>query len=185
MTKEIVVTAPSRGGDTLNPSANGQSKWRIKLILLSWAAALGVDFLWHGGFLAEIYTHPHPALLDSMQLFIRIPFGYLSLFLQAVILYWFASSLRINKWNEGLKFGLTLGGIMGISSVLAQFSILTLELNLLILWGIGQILGFGVMGLVIGSGNSTDSLRSLTSKVAAFVILSLVLGILLQNMLVS
>ncbi|MFW9850935.1 MAG: hypothetical protein ACFFF4_17545 [Candidatus Thorarchaeota archaeon] len=166
-------------------TAEEKSKWRWKLIILSWFAALGVDFIWHGGVLAEIYSHPHPAILDSMQLFIRIPFGYLSFFLQAVFLYWFASYLQLHNWKDGLKFGFIAGCVMGIASVLGQYSVLTVELFVLILWGIGQLLGFLIMGAVFGAGKSVDSLRNLTKKVAAFVAVMLILGIILQNMLIQ
>jgi len=44
--------------------------------LVAWFAALGVDFLAHGGLLARLYAEPEPFLLPPRELFARIPLGY-------------------------------------------------------------------------------------------------------------
>ena len=61
-------------------------KWRVGLIFISWLSMLGFDFLLHAGILAKIYTKPSPFLLVAEQAFIRIPLGYLSFLVFAVIL---------------------------------------------------------------------------------------------------
>ncbi len=50
--------------DTPGPIAAGSSSMRVKLILIAWIAAISFDFIWHGGILADVYTHSNPALLD-------------------------------------------------------------------------------------------------------------------------
>lgn len=166
---------------TPHPIEKGQSIWRVKLILITWIAAIGFDFLWHGGILAEIYTHPNPALLDLEQAFIRIPFGYGALLLQVVLVYWLFSLVGVNEWKKGLRVGFIFGSLMGITSILGQYSILTLELELLILWGIGQVIELCTMGAVLGAGISVASLKSLATKVTALVAIAMLFAIVLQS----
>jgi hypothetical protein len=144
-------------------------------------AALGLDFLWHGGLLAEIYIQPNPALLDPLQAFTRIPFGYGALLLQVVLFYWFFSLTGVYEWQKGLKTGFIFGSLMGIASILGQYSILTLELGLLILWGMGQVIEVTAMGAVLGAGISVTSLRSLGKKVTALVVIAVLFAIIMQS----
>ena len=60
-------------------------KWRVELILISWLAVLGFDFLLHAGLLARVYARESPALLSAEHAFYRIPFGYLSYLILVVL----------------------------------------------------------------------------------------------------
>ncbi|MFX1560550.1 MAG: hypothetical protein ACFFBL_08170 [Promethearchaeota archaeon] len=182
--REVRDQYSSNGLDVMGtpgPIDTGQSTW--KLILIAWTATLGIDFLWHGGILADIYSHPNPAIIEPEQAFIRIPLGYGSLLIQVVFVYWFFSYIGVNGWRKGLRFGFMFGGLMGAASVLGQYSILTLELGLLILWGIAQVFEYGVMGAVLGAGSSVASLKSVVKKVIALVIMALFFGVVVQSII--
>jgi hypothetical protein len=73
------------------------------------------------------------------------------------------------------------GSLMGIASVLGQYSILTLGLEVLIPWGIGQVFGFSIMGAVLGAGISVDSFRNLATRVTAFLVIAVLFAIVLQS----
>jgi hypothetical protein len=165
--------------DTTDPIENGPSRW--KLILIAWIATLSIDFLWHGGILSDIYRNPNPAIIEPEQAFIRIPLGYGSLLIQVVFVYWFFSFIEVNGWRKGLRFGFMVGGLMGAASVLGQYSILALDLELLIMWGIAQVFEYGSMGAVLGAGSSIVSLKSIAKKVIALVIMAVLFGIVLQS----
>ena len=167
--------------DTPRPIVKGLSSMRVKLILITWMATIGFDFMWHGGLLADVYTHSHPALLDPELAFIRIPYGYGALLVQVVFVYWLFSLIKIDDWHKGIQMGFMFGGIMGIASLLGQFSILALELEILILWGIGQVIEFGTMGVVIGSGINSESLKKLAVRVAVLVVIAFFFTIVLQS----
>lgn len=162
-------------------TVRGHSRWSAKLILITWIGTLGFDFLWHGGFLAEIYKPPNPALLDLEEAFARIPLGYGSLLIQVVLVYWLFSMVGVENWQKGLRLGLMFGSLMGIASILGQYSILTLELGILILWSIGQVFEFGAMGTILGAGISSTSFKSMATRITVFVILAIVFGIILQS----
>jgi hypothetical protein len=179
--QDQIISQQSHVMDIPSPIVKGLSSLRVKLILITWAATLGLDFIWHGGILAEIYTRPNPALLDPEQAFIRIPYGYGALLLQVVLIYWLFSLLKVNEWRKGIQMGFMFGGMMGIASILGQFSILALELEILILWGVGQVIEFGALGAVIGAGISATSLKKLAAKVAVLVVIAFLFTIIMQS----
>lgn len=97
------------------------------------------------------------------------------------LFYWFFSLLGVDDWQKGLRTAFIGGSLVGIASVLGQYSILRIELELLILWGMGQVVGFAAVGAVLGAGISVASLRSLAKRVTVFVIIAVLSAIVLQS----
>ncbi len=77
--------------------------------------------------------------------------------------------------------GLMFGGAMGIASILGQFSILALDLKILILWGLGQVVEYSAMGAVIGAGIKSVSLKKLAARVVVLVVIAFFFTIVLQS----
>ena len=155
--------------------------WKVGLILISWIAFLGFDFLLHAGLLAKMYSRTNPALLNAELAFYRIPFGYLSFLVFVVVVYWIFSRIGINEWKKGFWFGIKFGALLGMASTLGFYSILTVDLDMLIGWGLGQTIEFGIVGAIIGGANSGISLKKLLIGVATFVVIAVILTIILQN----
>lgn len=156
-------------------------KWKISLILISWFAFLGLDFLFHAGLLATLYIQPNPAILDANQAFLRIPIGYLSFLLSVIVFYWLFLFTGINEWKNGLLFGLKFGVLISLASTLAQYSILIIDLVMLIGWGVTQIMEFTLIGGIIGAAHSGISLKKIFAWVLISVIFALILVIILQS----
>ncbi|MFC1915917.1 hypothetical protein ACFLW4_04405 [Chloroflexota bacterium] len=89
--------------------------------------------------------------------------------------------LDIVGWRAGLVFGLKIGAIIWGALVLGLLSISTASVSLLAGWFLGQTVEIGIAGMVMGSGLSTNRLRSLLVKVVIFFVVMVVLAILLQN----
>jgi len=81
---------------------------------------------------------------------------------------------------EGSVFGLKLGGLMGGGGALGLVSISTAEYSLLCGWFIGQTIGLGIAGAVVGSALGGISLKRLSVMVSVFVIFSLIITVVLQ-----
>lgn len=137
--------------DDKNEIIDKTRKWRVGVILISWMAFIGFDFLWHAGILAAIWTRPNPALLDAEQLFLRIPFGYLAFLVFVVIMYWFSLNIGINDWKNGMLFGVKFGVLLGVANTLGQYSILTVDPIMLIGWAMGYTIEFSIIGGIIGA----------------------------------
>lgn len=155
-------------------------KWRIGLIFISWLYMIGFDFFLHAGLLARLYTRPSPFLLSADQAFIRIPLGYLSFLVMAVILIWFMETRNVIGWKSGFLFGLKFGALIWIASMLGLYSISTASLYLLLGWGAGQALELGIAGIIIGSALAGKRLSKLILWAAVFVIIMLIITIVLQ-----
>lgn len=154
--------------------------WSVGIILIAWFAFIGIDLFWHAGILAAMYTRPNPALLDAWQLFIRIPFGYLSFLVFVMLIYWLFLYMGINDWSNGMLLGMKFGVILGLASTLGQYSILTVDPVMLIGWGLGQMVEFSMIGGIIGAANSGVSLKRLFVLVIILVFILVMLTIILQ-----
>ena len=157
-------------------------KWRIGLILICWLSMLGFDFFLHAGLLARLYVQPSSFLLPAGEAFLRIPFGYLSFLILAIVLVWIMERLNINKWQKGFWFGLKLGALLGASSTFGLYSISTIEMDLLLGWWIGQTLELGIAGMVAGAGIFGKSLKALLKWVILFVVIMIIITIILQSL---
>lgn len=154
----------------------------VLITLLSWLSMLGFDFFLNAGLLARLYLEPGPFLLPPAEAFRRIPIGYLSFLLTAVLLVWLMSRLGTKGWRGGFGFGLKLGGLASGSTVIALLSITTASIGLLAGWFIGMTLQVAVAGAVAGSGLAGQSLRRLFLKVIAVVLSLAVATIALQTL---
>ncbi|MHB1134535.1 MAG: hypothetical protein ACYC4L_19350 [Chloroflexota bacterium] len=152
------------------------------LIALSWLAMLGFDFFLHAGLLAGLYLAPSPFLLPPLEAFRRIPLGYLSFLLLAILLVWLMVRLRLSGWRAGLIFGLQLGALTWGALVLGLLSIATADAPLLAGWLAGQTLELGLAGAVAGSGLAGTSFRRLLLLVLGFVFTAIVATVTLQTL---
>ncbi len=152
-----------------------------KIGLLALLSVIGFDLFLHAGVLANWYARPSPFLLPSEEAFRLIPLGYLSFLLLIVFLLWLMARLDIVGWRAGLVFGLKIGALIWGALILGLLSISTASVSLLVGWFLGQTVELGIAGMVLGSGLSTNRLRSLLVKVIVFFIVMVTLAILLQN----
>ena len=157
-------------------------KWRVELILISWLAVLGFDFLLHAGLLARVYARESPALLSAEHAFYRIPFGYLSYLILVVLIFWVLSRFGVNDWKKGLWTGIKLGALIEAAFAVGMYSITKIDLDMLLGWGLGQIIVFGIAGGLIGAAYSGTSLKKLMVMTAIFVAVMVVLIIVLQSL---
>lgn len=153
----------------------------IAVGFLSWLTMLGIDFLIHGGLLANLYAQTSPFLLPPLEAFRKIPIGYLSFLFLAVLLLWLMLRSGIAGWRGGLVFGLKLGLLTWGALLLGLVSISSAPLNLMIGWWLGQSFELGIAGAVAGYGLAAERLRNLALGVIGLVIVSVVITVILQN----
>ena len=151
------------------------------LVVVAWLAMLGFDFLLHGGLLARFYVADSPFLLEPMEALRRVPLGYLSFLLVAVLLYWLMTALGTRGGKDGLVVGLKAGALLWGSSALGLWSITTADPALLAGWGVGQAVEIGVAGAVLGLGLAGASLKRLFGWVLLGVFAAVVVTVILQS----
>lgn len=160
-----------------------QSKGRIvALTLIAWLSMLGVDFLVHGGLLADLYSQPSPFLVSPATAFALIPVGYLSFLLLAVLLVWLLLRLQLAGWRAGALFGLEVGGLIWGAFVLGLLSISTASVPLLLGWFVGQTAELAIAGAVVGSGLAGMRVWRLSWVVVGLVVVCILATIILQSL---
>lgn len=152
----------------------------LVLIGIAWLAMIGCDFFLHGGLLARWYVTPAPFLLPPATAFARIPVGYLSFALLAVLVLWVLRRANVSGWRQGGIVGLWIGSLVWGSFCLGLYSISTAPSGLLVGWFVGQSVEVGIAGGVLGAGLSGHALGRLFLVVLAFTVAAFVATIALQ-----
>lgn len=153
----------------------------VAAALLAWLAMLGVDFLVHGGILAGLYQQASPFLLPPAEAFRRIPLGYASFLLAAVLIVWLLAATETRGAWPGLAVGLVAGGLVWGSLALGLASITTARWELLAGWWVGQTVELGAAGAVAGRALHGASLGRLILEVVGLVLLLFVVTVVLQT----
>jgi hypothetical protein len=151
------------------------------IVFLSWIAMIAFDFLLHGGLLASFYIGDSPFLLPPLIAFQRIPIGYASFFLTALLINWLMDRFELTSWQQAFTFGGKLAILMWGALLLGLYSISTIEPSLAIAWLFGQSFQMAIGATVIFLGKNSESLKRLTSWVIGFLLIAFVATILLQN----
>ncbi len=158
------------------------SQRQVQALLLAWMAMLAWDFFLHGGLLARFYVTESPFLLDPLQAFQRIPLGYASFFLTGFLLLWLMPRFSLARPSAAFTFGLNVGGAVWGIYVLALLSISTIDLYLALAWLVGQTIEVAIAALVLYTGLEAPSLRRTSLFVFLFLLLSLIVTIMIQNL---
>ena len=155
--------------------------FNFKIILLSWLGFIGFDLFLHAGLLAMLYHEDNPAILPPLDAFYRIPFGYFAFFLYCVFLYWLIIKAKLSDRIAIIRFSVIVGVFLGISSTLAQFSILQVNELLLIGWGIGLIIEIIIAGIIIAYALTGYSRKRLFYIVLLFDVTLFIITVVMQN----
>lgn len=153
----------------------------VALTGAAWLSMLGFDVLLHGGILSGFYVTADPFLLDPSEAFRRIPIGYASFLLLAILLVWLAIRTGVRGIGTGVRFGLILGAFLWGASVLGLWSITTARPTLLVGWLVGQTIEMGIAGGVAGAGLAGAPLPRLYGFAVALAVVCFAITVALQS----
>ena len=165
----------------LNKTSYELKGFNFKIIFLSWLGFIGFDLFLHAGLLAKLYHDDNPAILPPLDAFYRIPFGYIAFFLYWIFLYWLIIKAELSDRIVIIRFSAIVGVFLGISSTLAQFSILQVNELLLIGWGLGFIIEIIIAGTIIAYALTGYSYKKLFYFVLLFDIALFIITVVMQN----
>ena len=151
------------------------------IILIGWLGFIGFDLFLHAGLLAQLYHETSPSILDPLQAFYRIPFGYLAFFLYVAFLYWLILKSSLEDINDIRRFSVIVGLFMAVSSTLAQYSILKINEFLLLGWGIGLLIEFLIIGIIMSYLLNGFSSKRMLLYVILFDLSLFLITVIMQN----
>ena len=150
-------------------------------ILFSWVFMIATDFFIHGGILAKFYMEESPFTLDPLTAFQRIPLGYFSFLLMAILLYWFFQLEENITPRKGFINGIKLGGLIWMSFALGLYSISTANLTLLIGWLIGQTIEMGIGGYVLAMLIKNPNYKKTFIYLVIYFVIIIIITVTMQN----
>ena len=153
----------------------------LRVVLLSWLGVLGIDFLAYGGVFAGLFQEGNGFFLSPLELFRRIPAGYLSFLLMVGFLVWLMVRFDTRGGRDGLKLGCLVGAVVGASHLMGLWSIAPAPLRLLLIWWGVQVVELGVGGAIAGTAFSGVPFWKLTLIVVVGVMVMFVATIVMQN----
>ncbi len=147
-------------------------------VLASWLVMVALDLLLNAGLFATLWFEPSPFLLSPEDLFRRLPLGYAAFFVQAVAYVWLTTEVGARNRRQGGLFGLKLGALLGVASVLGLRSGTTASWTMLLAaWFVGgTVMTTGacfMAGLAAERGEKRALLSALLCFVAALVVIVL------------
>ena len=152
----------------------------ILTVLIGWISMIGSDFLIHGGILAGLYTQDSPFILPAEDAFRRIPLGYFSFLLLAILLRYLFVKMEIHSRKEAAKIGLMVGALIWASFALGLYSISTASPMLLFGWFVGQTVEMGIAGYFMGACLEGVERRKVFIWILLFFLAMVILTIILQ-----
>lgn len=153
----------------------------ILRILASWILMVALDLLLNAGIFAKLWLEPNSFLLSPQDLFRRLPLGYIAFLVQAAAYVWLAARIGVRNWKQGALFGLILGVVLNIASVLGLRSGTTASWTMLFAaWLIGGTVLTAGACFVAGFAAEHGEKRALLGAFL-FLIGSVILIALLQS----
>ncbi|MGD1047327.1 MAG: hypothetical protein ABR899_01085 [Candidatus Krumholzibacteriaceae bacterium] len=146
-------------------------------VLAGWLAMIALDLLLNAGLFAKLWLVPSSFLLSPEDLFRRLPLGYAAFLLQAVAYVWLTKLIGAGTWRRATIFGLKLGALLGVASVLGLRSGTTASWTVLLAtWLVGEtVLTTGacfMAGLAAERGEKRALLSALILLVCAFIVIA-------------
>jgi hypothetical protein len=146
-------------------------------VLASWLTMIALDLLLNAGLFAKLWLVPDTFLLPPENLFRRLPLGYAAFLLQAVAYVWLTQLVGARTWKRASLFGLKLGALLSVASVLGLRSATTASwTTLLAAWLVGEtVLTTGacfMAGLAAERGEKRALLSAFILLICAFIVIA-------------
>ncbi len=154
----------------------------VAITMLAWIAVIGADLLMNAGLLGPFLNWEQPGFLPMMKMFAYIPLGYAAFLVATVLLVWLMLRLGIRGARAGAVFGAKFGVVMAAAGLLGDLSIYAFSTRTLVCFAVDKAFYCIVVGTVVGAGLAAQRLRGLLLRVIAFVVLSFVVAITMQNL---
>jgi hypothetical protein len=159
----------------------------VAAAIAAFFAWLGADFLVHAGALAPWWRATADFWHPPADLFRLIPFAYLSFALTSIVLVWLVIRLEGPRPRPRRVVGLGagLGLFLGISSALANYSVVPMPVSTLLVWPASYLSYTVAAGAAVAYTLGAEHPWRRVAIVFGLALVLCIIGIVLQNMLVA
>ena len=149
----------------------------------AWLVFLMIDFLAHASVLKPFWDKGYSALKSLDQLFVLIPFGYLSFLFLTLLVGWVYVRIYGVSGNSkiGIQFGILFGGLFALSTFLAWYSALDLPVEFIFFISLVYFIEIVSISWTFGYLYHPQSIKKRFWLVMVIVFFGLVISVALQN----
>ena len=162
---------------------SGKRFWTTTL--LAWLVFVGIDFLFHASILKSLWQEEIDVFKSEKNLFVLIPFGYLSFLLLTLLVgYCFIKIFPTKpEGKQVLLLSLIFGGLYSASNLFGLYSYVDIPLKHLIAYNIVYFIEILAVVFVFYKASYRDTIKKIIGySILTFFILVIV-GVILQNMI--
>jgi hypothetical protein len=154
-------------------------------VFAAWLIFLMVDFLAHATVLKPFWDKGYSSLKSLEQLFVLIPFGYLSFLFLTLLIGWVYVRIYGVSGNskKGIQFGILFGGLFALSTFLAWYAALDLPAEFVFFVSLVYFVEILGVSWIFGFLYHPQSIKKRFWLVMLIVFLGFVISVALQNLL--
>lgn len=150
---------------------------------LAWILFIGIDFLFHASLLRFYWNEDVVAFKSLENLFVLIPFGYLSFLLLTLLFGYVFCRIYPTKpiLSEVIQFSILVSLLFAVSNFSGQFSYLNIPLKHLLLFNLVYFIEIFVVLLFFNKGIFTQKFSRVIWFTGVFFFVLILMGIIIQN----
>ena len=153
--------------------------------LLAWLILIGIDFLFHASILKSLWQEDIDTFKSEMDLFILIPFGYLSFLLLTLLVGYCFIKIFPSKptRKQALLFSLIFGGLYAAGNFFGLYSYVDIPLKHLIAYNVVYCIEIVAVTFVFYKASYRVTIKKMIGYCIMTFFLLVIAGIIIQNII--
>ena len=153
--------------------------------LLAWLVFIGIDFFFHASLLKSLWQDDIDTFKPETDLFVLIPFGYLSFLLLTLLVGYCFIKIFPTKpdGKQVFLFSLIFGGLYAASNLFGLYSYVNIPLKHLMAYNVVYFIEIVAVTFVFYKASYLTTIKKMVWYSILTFILLVILGIVIQNII--
>ena len=153
--------------------------------LLAWLVFIGIDFLFHASILKSLWQEAIGAFKPETDLYVLIPFGYLSFLLLTLLVGYCFIKIFPTKpdGKQVFLFSLIFGGLYAASNLFGLYSYIDIPLKHLITYNLVYFIEILAIGFVFYKASYRETIKKIIGFSILTFFLLIIVGVIIQNVI--
>jgi len=154
-------------------------------VILAWIVFIGIDFFFHASLLKSLWQEEIDIFKPAIDLFILIPFGYLSFLLLTILVGYSFTKIYPSKpkRTQAIKFSLIFGLLYSVSNLLGLYSYLNIPIKHLAIYNLVYFIEISAVVFIFYKASYRRTLTKVIWYSLVAIFLLVFMGVIIQNIL--